>query len=71
MLRVTLKCKYLHLKGNDDTEYKRRLFELLTEHVQTAVKSGELTLEAAGGGMSFTMLMEDSWQQSLSGEDIK
>jgi type III restriction enzyme len=39
--------------------------------VQTAVKSGELTLEAASGGMSFTMLMEDSWQQSLSGEDIK
>jgi type III restriction enzyme len=66
-----LETKGEHLKGNDDTEYKRRLFELLTEHVQTAVKSGELTLEAAGGGMSFTMLMEDIWQQSLSGEDIK
>ncbi|MBC8662982.1 DEAD/DEAH box helicase family protein [Vibrio parahaemolyticus] len=60
-----LETKGEHLKGNDDTEYKRRLFELLTEHVKTAVDAGELTLEAASGGMSFRMLMEDSWSQEI------
>lgn len=60
-----LETKGEHLKGNDDTEYKRRLFELLTEHVKTAVDTGELTLEAASGGMSFRMLMEDSWSQEI------
>lgn len=66
-----LETKGEHLKGNDDSEYKRRLFELLTEHVKTAVNSGELTLEAAGGGMSFTMLMEDSWQPTLQSDGLK
>lgn len=60
-----LETKGEHLKGNDDTEYKRRLFELLTEHVKTAVDAGELTLEAASGGISFRMLMEDSWSQEI------
>lgn len=60
-----LETKGEHLKGNDDTEYKRRLFELLTEHVKTAVDAGELTLEAASGGMSFRMLMENSWSQEI------
>ncbi|WP_338803791.1 hypothetical protein WDV76_17715 [Xenorhabdus griffiniae] len=55
-----LETKGEHLKGNDDIEYKRRLFELLTEHVKTAVDVGEPTLEAASGGMSFRMLMENS-----------
>ncbi|EGR2287801.1 restriction endonuclease subunit R [Vibrio parahaemolyticus] len=60
-----LETKGEHLKGNDDTEYKRRLFELLTKHVKTAVDAGELTLEAAAGGMSFRMLMESSWSQEI------
>ncbi|MBQ0599236.1 hypothetical protein J7S78_05440 [Klebsiella oxytoca] len=60
-----LETKGEHLKGNDDTEYKRRLFELLTEHVKTAVNAGELTLEAASGGISFRMLMENSWSQEI------
>lgn len=56
-----METKGEHLKENDDTEYKRRLFELLTEHVKTAVDAGELTLEVASGGVSFRMLMDDSW----------
>lgn len=63
-----LETKGEHLKGNDDTEYKRRLFELLTEHVKTAVTAGELTLEAAAGGMTFKMLMENSWTQEIAAE---
>jgi type III restriction enzyme len=60
-----LETKGEHLKGNDDTEYKRRLFELLTEHAKTAVATGEFTLEAASGGISFRMLMENSWSQEI------
>ncbi|MCH2191995.1 MAG: hypothetical protein MK188_13815 [Gammaproteobacteria bacterium] len=52
-----LETKGEHLKGNDDTEYKRRLFDLIAEHVKTAVDAGELTLERASGGFSFRMLM--------------
>ncbi|RUO71656.1 DEAD/DEAH box helicase [Idiomarina ramblicola] len=63
-----LETKGEHLKGNDDTEYKRKLFELLTEHARTAVEAGELTIEAATGGMSFKMLMEDSWSQEIVSE---
>jgi type III restriction enzyme len=51
-----LETKGEHLKGNDDTEYKRRLFELLTQHMNTAQSVGELTLD---GEMRFEMLLED------------
>lgn len=60
-----LETKGEHLKGNDDTEYKRCLFELLTKHVKTAVDAGEITIEAASGGISFKMLMQDSWSQEI------
>lgn len=57
-----LETKGEHLKGNDDTEYKRRLFELLTEHMKTARTVGELTLD---GQMQFEMLLEDQWQPKV------
>lgn len=63
-----LETKGEHLKGNDDTEYKRRLFELLTEHAKTAVSAGELQIEAASGAMSFKILMENSWAQEVVSE---
>lgn len=56
-----LETKGEHLKGNDDTEYKKKLFELLTGYADTAIKAGELDLGEASQQMSFTMLMEDSW----------
>ena len=63
-----LETKGEHLKGNDDTEYKRKLFELLTDHAKTSVDAGELKLEAASGGMTFKMLMESSWKQDIGSE---
>ncbi|MHB8714078.1 MAG: DEAD/DEAH box helicase [Trichloromonadaceae bacterium] len=61
-----LETKGEHLKGNDDTEYKRKLFELLTEHADTAIRAGELDLGEAPQQLTFTMLMEDSWAQELA-----
>lgn len=61
-----LETKGRHLKGNDDTEYKRKLFELLTSYADTAIRAGQLELWEEAQGMSFTMLMEDSWKEELA-----
>ena len=60
-----LETKGEHLKGNDDTEYKRKMFDLLTSHVSTAIRAGELDLGESSQQMSFTMLMENTWQQEI------
>lgn len=62
---TVLETKGEHLKGNDDTEYKRKLFELLTQHVDTAIQAGTFDFGEETTPMSFTMLMENSWQQEL------
>jgi type III restriction enzyme len=60
-----LETKGEHLKGNDDTEYKRKLFELLTECAKTAVRAGELHLEHEQSEITFTMLLEDGWKDQI------
>lgn len=66
-----LETKGEHLKGNDDTEYKRKLFELLTQHANTAIKAGELNLGDKSEQISFTMLLENSWKQEIQEAGIK
>jgi len=65
-----LETKGEHLKGNDDTEYKRKLFELLTAHANTAIHAGQFELWEENQGMTFTLLMEDSWKEELAKEGI-
>jgi len=60
-----LETKGEHLKGNDDTGYKERLFELLTEHTNAAIRAGEMKLGVDTGQMTFQMLMQDSWKQQM------
>jgi len=65
---TVLETKGEHLKGNDDTAYKKRLFELLTEHYNTALEAGEVEVpDAKGNKMVFKMLMEDSWRTDVCG----
>lgn len=66
-----LETKGEHLKGNDDTVYKQRLFELLTEHANTAIRAGEMKLGVDAGEMTFQMLMQDSWQQQMDGKVLR
>ncbi|NTU42706.1 MAG: DEAD/DEAH box helicase family protein [Nitrospirales bacterium] len=61
-----LETKGEHLKGNDDTEYKRKLFELLTVYAETAIRAGELDLKVGTDQMTFTMLLEATWGQELA-----
>lgn len=60
-----LETKGQHLKGNDDTEYKRQLFELLTAYTDTAIRAGQFELWEDNQGMTFTLLMEDTWKDDL------
>ncbi|MDN6297534.1 MAG: DEAD/DEAH box helicase family protein [Halomonas sp.] len=61
-----LETKGDHLKGNDDTEYKRKLFELLTRYVDVAAEVGQLDLEVQGEPIRFQMVMEEGWKQTVS-----
>ena len=60
-----LETKGEHLKGNDDTAYTRKLFELLTQHVETGIQAGAFDFGDGAQSISFTMLMEDSWRVEL------
>ena len=61
-----LETKGEHPKGNDDTEYKRKLFELLTGHVETALRAGEMELIAEPQSITFTILMQNSLKEDLA-----
>ena len=70
-LRFTvLETKGKHLKGNDDTEYKRKLFDLFTRYADINSPIGQLDLEDEKGPLRFKMIMEDDWQNDLSKEGI-
>ncbi len=60
-----LETKGEHLKGNDDTEYKRKLFDLLTGHFDSAIRAGELGLKDTPKEIRFTMLMENTWKEEI------
>jgi len=65
-LRFTvLETKGLHLKGSEDTEYKAKLFELLTAHSKTALSVGELKLGLKAQQMSFELMLENNWREKL------
>jgi len=60
-----LETKGLHLKGNDDTVYKEKLFQLFTEHSQTALSVGELKLGLKDQQMRFDLMLENNWRERL------
>jgi type III restriction enzyme len=66
-----LETKGEHLKGNDDTEYKRKLFQLLTENAKSAIRAGRLELQDGSINVSYTMLLQDNWKQELAMSNIK
>lgn len=62
---TVLETKGLHLKGNEDTEYKEHLFALLTEHSKKAMSVGELKLGVKGEQIRFDLMLENDWQTKL------
>ncbi len=64
---MVLETKGLQLKGNDDTEYKKKLFNILTDEQSKPVHAGILDLSPdTNTKLSFHMLMEDSWEEKLT-----
>lgn len=61
-----LETKGDHLKGNDDTEYKRKLFELLTRYADVSAEVGQLELEGQDEPVRFQMVIEQDWKQKVS-----
>lgn len=65
-----LETKGDHLKGNDDTEYKQKLFDLFTRYADVTASIGQLALEGQDEPLSFRMVMEKNWKQALIQEGI-
>ena len=55
-----------HLKGNDDTEYKRKLFALLKDHANNTMNVGAVEAVSAGeANIVFDILMEKNWRTEI------
>lgn len=62
---LIMETKGLHLKGNEDTEYKKRLLKTLEATYKTALKRGEM--ETIGETPAkFRMLFENTWEQDFN-----
>lgn len=62
-----METKGLHLKGNEDTEYKTRLFELLTDYYQKLNNVKKHKLKSENDiNLSLQILQEDTWLKELS-----
>ena len=61
-----LETKGDHLKGNDDTEYKRKLLALLTQYAADAATVGQLDLTGQGAQIQFQLVMENDWKQAVA-----
>jgi len=59
-----LETKGKHLMGNPGTEYKKKIFELLTEYSQGSIDAG--TIEIQDQKMTFDLVLQDEWQNALN-----
>ena len=62
---VVVETKGLHLQ-NEDTDYKRRLFETLEKHSANGVPVGELTLDDEPGAMRFRLVLQEDWKSQVN-----
>ena len=64
---LVFETKGQHLEGNSDTTYKQELIKTLESAYKNATEYG--TMDATGPNdkpMSFRMLLEDSWQETVN-----
>jgi type III restriction enzyme len=62
-----LETKGNHLKGNDDTAYKQKLFSVLEEAYDKSLDAGEITIgDTNAGPMTFKIVMEESWRNDVT-----
>ena len=61
LLIVEIKGK--HLQGNEDTEYKKKLLDILEDTYRTALDRG--TMEVREPRAQFKMMFEDTWKEQM------
>ncbi len=61
---VVVETKGLHLK-NEDTDYKRKLFETLERHSAGGVSVGEFSIGDAPGPMRFRLVLDGDWKSQV------
>ena len=59
-----LETKGQHLIGNPDTEYKKKLFDLLTEYSRQSIDAG--TIKIQDQKMTFDLVVQDEWREALN-----
>ena len=59
-----LETKGKHLIGNEDTEYKKKLFQLLEEYSKVSIDAG--TIEIKDQEMTFDLILEETWKTQLN-----
>lgn len=62
---VVIETKGLHLQ-NEDTDYKRKLFDTLERHSANGFPVGQLTIADPLGPMRFRLIFEGDWQSQLA-----
>ena len=60
---LILETKGVHLQGNEDTEYKKKLLETLEKTYATAHERGELKIKEPPA--QFRMMFEDTWREKI------
>ena len=61
---LILETKGVHLKGNEDTDYKKKLLETLEEVYNQAIDRGEM--KVCEPPAVFRMMFEDRWKEQVS-----
>ena len=60
-----VETKGIHLKGSEDTEYKKRLFNVCNERAKETTLT-ELGLKLSAKQISFLVIAEDEWQNRFN-----
>ena len=61
---LILETKGIHLKGGEDTDYKKKLLATLEEAYSTAIERGNM--KAGEPPATFRMMFEDSWKGQVN-----
>ncbi len=62
---LILETKGIHLKGNEDTNYKKKLLETLESTYKNALDRGEMMVKEPS--VAFRMVFEDGWREQVGG----
>lgn len=61
---LILETKGIHLKGNEDAEYKEKLLETLEKTYSTALERGTMGVKEPPA--QFRMMFENTWKEKIN-----